>query len=166
MKRYFLATAAVLGLSAGSALAAGPDATTTTVAPTAPPLGAASAYYGYSSGYVFPDDGSPSGTQPMAHAVPRSRGTGSSRRSICIRQPRALTARADPFDRGRLRTGPTPGSDHRLIAMLGNDLSRIARCAFECRRVRLVRRPGGTAWFHCRRCAERTGNRLDRSCVA
>ena len=39
MKRYFLATAAVLGLSAGSALAAGPDATTTTVAPTAQPLG-------------------------------------------------------------------------------------------------------------------------------
>ena len=73
MKRYFLATAAVLGLSAGSALAAGPDATTTTVAPTATPLGAASAYYGYSSGYVFPDDGSPSGTQPMAHAVAQPR---------------------------------------------------------------------------------------------
>jgi hypothetical protein len=71
MKRYFLATAAVLSLSAGSALAAGPDATTTTVAPATPPVAAASAYYGYTSGYVFPNDGSPSGTQSMAHAVPQ-----------------------------------------------------------------------------------------------
>ena len=76
MKRYFLATAAVLSLSAGSALAAGPDATTTPVAPATQPVAAASAYYGYSSyssGYVFPDDGSPSGTQAMAHAVPQPR---------------------------------------------------------------------------------------------
>jgi hypothetical protein len=71
MKRYFLATAAVLSLSAGSALAAGPDAPTTTVAPATPPVAAASAYYGYTSGYVFPNDGSPSGTQSMARAVPQ-----------------------------------------------------------------------------------------------
>jgi len=58
---------AALILSGGSALAAGPLPATTDVQPQA----AASAYYGYyNSGYAFPDDGSPSGTQPMARAVP------------------------------------------------------------------------------------------------
>ena len=68
MTRYFLAAAAALGLSAGSAMAAQPQP-----APIAAPNG----YYGYySSGYLFPDDGSPSGDQPTARALPVPSGTG------------------------------------------------------------------------------------------
>jgi hypothetical protein len=68
MKRYLLTSGAALILSTGGVLAAGP-APTTAVAPAAPQA-AVSPYYGYyNSGYVFPDDGSPSGNQPMARAV-------------------------------------------------------------------------------------------------
>jgi len=76
MQRYLLATAAALALSTGSALAAGPDGITT-VSPATSPTAAASGYYGYySSGYLFPDDGSPSGDQPTARALPVPSGTG------------------------------------------------------------------------------------------
>lgn len=66
MNRYVLVAATALSLSAGSAFAAGPQ-----------PIAAPNAYYGYySSGYVFPNDGSPSADQPMARAVPQQQGPG------------------------------------------------------------------------------------------
>ena len=55
MKSIVLASAATLLVSAGSASAAGLGATD-----------AASFGMGYVSGYVFPDDGSPSGDAPTA----------------------------------------------------------------------------------------------------
>jgi opacity protein-like surface antigen len=76
MHRYLLATAAALTLSTASAMAAGPDATTTVSPATSPPA-AASGYYGYySSGYLFPDDGSPSGDEPMVRPLPVPQGPG------------------------------------------------------------------------------------------
>jgi len=76
MWRHLLASATALVLSAGGAFAASPGGLATTVAPAAPQA-AASAYYGYySSGYQFPDDGSPSGTQAMARPLPPQPRTG------------------------------------------------------------------------------------------
>ena len=76
MKRYLLPAAVALTLSSGYALAAGTDANMTTVAPANQPVAAASAYYGYVSGYVFPNDGSPSGDQDTARAVVPHQGPG------------------------------------------------------------------------------------------
>lgn len=76
MKRYLLATAAVLTLSSGSVLAAGTGTNMTAAAPSNQPVAAASAYYGYVSGYVFPNDGSPSGDQDTARAVVPQQGPG------------------------------------------------------------------------------------------
>ena len=50
-------------MSTGAVLAAGPSMVSATQQ---------SATGGYDSGYVFPDDGSPSGTEPMAHPVPQA----------------------------------------------------------------------------------------------
>ena len=70
MKPALLAAVAALLLSTGSVLAA-PNATTTVTPSYQPPVAAESSYYTYYSGYVFPDDGSPSGTEPMAKPIPQ-----------------------------------------------------------------------------------------------
>ncbi len=76
MKRYLLAAAAVLPLSTGSVLAAGSDAGTAATQ-ASPPVATANGYYGYySSGYLFPNDGSPSGDQPMARPSPPQQASG------------------------------------------------------------------------------------------
>jgi hypothetical protein len=76
MQRHLLAAVAGLALSAGSALAAGPDANATAV-PAGQPVAGVSGYYGYySSGYLFPDDGSPSGDQATARPVQQPQGPG------------------------------------------------------------------------------------------
>jgi hypothetical protein len=72
MQRFVLTTAAALALSTGAALAASPDATAT---PVAPPQSAVSAYSGYYSGYVYPNEGypnegSPTNEEYMARPTP------------------------------------------------------------------------------------------------
>jgi hypothetical protein len=76
MQRYLLVAATALTLSSGSVLAAGTTTAVTPAAPPSPPVAAESGYYGYYSGYAFPDDGSPSGDQVMARpeAVPQGPG--------------------------------------------------------------------------------------------
>ena len=76
MTRYLLAAAAALTLSTGSVLAQGTDTNMTGAAPSNQPVAAASPYYGYVSGYVFPNDGSPSGDQDMARSVVPQQGPG------------------------------------------------------------------------------------------
>jgi opacity protein-like surface antigen len=66
MKRYLLVAATALALSSGSVLAAGTTTAVPAATPPSPPVAAESGYYGYYSGYAFPDDGSPSGDQVMA----------------------------------------------------------------------------------------------------
>ena len=66
MQRFVLTTAAALALSTGAALAASPDPTATPVAPAMQGPAAVSAYSGYYSGYVYPNEGLPSDEQYMA----------------------------------------------------------------------------------------------------
>jgi hypothetical protein len=75
MRTYLLAVVG-LALSAGGALAQSP-VTNTTTAPAGQPVASANGYYGYySSGYVFPNEGSPSGDDAMARPVPQPQGPG------------------------------------------------------------------------------------------
>jgi hypothetical protein len=69
MKSIFLAGAAALVLTAGSAFAAGPSMTTD---PSAAFGQTPTATYG-TGGYVFPEDGAPSGT--LATSVPEPQQT-------------------------------------------------------------------------------------------
>jgi hypothetical protein len=66
MQKFVLTTAAALALSTGAALAASPDTTATPVAPAIQGPAAVSAYSGYYSGYVYPNEGLPSDEQYMA----------------------------------------------------------------------------------------------------
>jgi hypothetical protein len=63
MQKFVLTTAAALALSTGVALAASPDPTATSVAP-AQGHAAVSAYSGYYSGYVYPNEGYPNEASP------------------------------------------------------------------------------------------------------
>ena len=56
MQKFVLTTAAALALSTGAALAASPDPTATSVAPAIQGQAAVSAYSGYYSGYVYPNE--------------------------------------------------------------------------------------------------------------
>ena len=62
MNRTLLAATAALVMSTGAVFAAGSSND---------PASQSSRGLNYDSGYVFPDDGSPSGTQPWAHPVPQ-----------------------------------------------------------------------------------------------
>ncbi|MEJ0017712.1 MAG: hypothetical protein WDN25_14340 [Acetobacteraceae bacterium] len=62
MKRLLLASAAGLAVTTGAAFAAGVPGTPGTAQP------AQDSFY---SGYLFPDDGSPSGDEPTAIPVPQ-----------------------------------------------------------------------------------------------
>jgi hypothetical protein len=72
MRKFVLTTAAALALSTGAALAASPDPTATSVAPAIQGPAAVSAYSGYYSGYVYPNEGLPSDEQYMARPTPQA----------------------------------------------------------------------------------------------
>ena len=73
MHRFFFTTAAALALSTGAALARADRPHS--VAPAIQAPAAASAYSGYYSGYVFPNDGLPSDEQCMARPTAPPAGT-------------------------------------------------------------------------------------------
>jgi hypothetical protein len=70
MQRFVLTTAAALALSTGAALAGSPDPAATSVAPAIQGQAAVSAYSGYYSGYVYPNEGLPTDEQFMARPTP------------------------------------------------------------------------------------------------
>jgi hypothetical protein len=77
MQKFVLTTAAALALSTGAALAASPDPTASPiVAPAIQGPAAVSAYSGYYSGYVYPNEGLPSDEQYMARPTAPQAGHG------------------------------------------------------------------------------------------
>jgi opacity protein-like surface antigen len=76
MRKFVLTTAAALALSTGAALAASPDPTMTPVAPAIQAPAAVSAYSGYYSGYVYPNEGLPTAEEFMARPTAPPSGHG------------------------------------------------------------------------------------------
>ena len=74
MHRFVLTTAAALALSTGAALAASTDPTATAVAPPIQGSAAVSAYAGYYSGYVYPNERLPTDEQYMARPTAPAHG--------------------------------------------------------------------------------------------
>jgi opacity protein-like surface antigen len=76
MQKFVLTTAAALALSTGAALAASPDPTATSVAPAIQGQAAVSAYSGYYSGYVYPNERMAADEQYMARPTAPQAGHG------------------------------------------------------------------------------------------
>jgi hypothetical protein len=91
MKSILLAGAATLALTAGTAFAAGP---TTTTDPSAAFGQAPTATYG-TGGYVFPDDGAPSGTLGIPLPEPQQQPAQTGRFSHVYLYPPAQDSGAD-----------------------------------------------------------------------
>jgi len=67
MTRTLFATVAALAVSTGAAFAADTPVVPAYQQP---------ATSGFATGYLFPDDGSPSGDEPMAHVIPQQTPSG------------------------------------------------------------------------------------------
>ena len=79
MRKLLLTTGTLLALSAGGAFAYSPDVTGQTVPSADQPQGAAGGYGTFNSGYLFPNDGSPSSDEYLARPAspqPAQNGTG------------------------------------------------------------------------------------------